>query len=29
MIAGTFNFKDAQLFEVEDEASREVPEVDF
>ena len=29
MIAGTFNFQDAQLFEVEDEASREVPEVDF
>ena len=29
MIAGTFNFQDAQLFEVKDEATREVPEIDF
>ena len=29
MIAGTFNFKDAELFEVEDKAERDVPEVNF
>ena len=29
MIAGTFNFQDAELFEVEDKATREAPEVKF
>ena len=29
MISGSFGFKDAQLYEVEDEASREAPDVSF
>ena len=29
MISSTFNFKDAQLFEVEDKATRDAPEVSF
>jgi len=29
MISGTFNFQDAQLYEVENKAERDVPEVNF
>jgi LemA protein len=29
IIAGMFNFKEAEFFEIEENAEREVPKVDF
>ena len=29
LVAGTFNFSEADMFEIEDEAEKQVPKVDF